>query len=69
MLNPGEVLVGHVREDRLEVFLMFFSELEGFDELFNGFESGKNGVVSIERVLPEEDFEGGLLFVLVLDKV
>jgi hypothetical protein len=69
LLNPGEVLVGHVREDRLEVFLMFFSELEGFDELFNGFESGKNGVVSIERVLPEEDFEGGLLFVLVLDKV
>ncbi len=48
---------------------MFLGELEGFEELFNGFESGEDGVVAIKGVLSEEDFEGGFFLVLVLEEV
>lgn len=69
LLDPGEVFIGHVWEDGPEVVFMFFGELEGFDELLDGFESGKNGVVSIEGVLSEEDLEGSLFFMFVLEEV
>lgn len=69
LLEPVEVLILHVWEDGLEVVLMFFGEFEGFEEVFDGFETGEDGIVSIEGVFPEEDFEGGLFLVFVLDEV
>ena len=48
---------------------MFFSKSEVFDKILHRFKTGKNCVLSSKGIFPEEDFEGGLLFVLVLDKI
>lgn len=58
-----------MREDGFEVVFMLLGELEVFDKVFDGFESSEDGVVSAKGVLPEEDFEGGLLLMFVLDEV
>jgi hypothetical protein len=69
LFNPGEVLTFHVWEDVLKVLLVFFCEFEVLDHFFDGFESGENSILASKGVLSEEDFEGGLLFVFVLDEV
>ena len=69
LLDPFKVFILHVWEYAFEVVLMFLGELKVFDELLDGFESGENCILTSKGVLPEEDFEGGLLFVLVLDEV
>jgi hypothetical protein len=69
LFKPVKEFVLHVGEDGFEVFFVFRGELEGLDELLDGLESGEDGIMAIEGVLSEEDFEGGLFFVFVLDEV
>lgn len=56
-------------EDAFQVFLMLLGELEVLDKIFYRLESCKDCIFSTERVLPEEDLKGGLLFVLVLNEI
>ena len=69
LFEPVKEFVLHVGEDGFEVFFVFRGELEGLDELLDGLKSGEDGIMAIEGVLSEEDFEGGLFFVFVLDEV
>jgi hypothetical protein len=69
LFNPVKVLILHVGEDGFEVFFVFRGELEALDELLDGLESGEDGIMAIEGVFSEEDFEGGLFFVFVLYEV
>lgn len=48
---------------------MFVGDLEVSEEFPNGFESCEDCVLSSKGMFPEEDLEGGLIFVFVVIEV